>query len=71
MNYIRAILVIGFFCLFVACAIDLSMKRPNSAYFHTVKLDDGRVRVTCDNGGDATIEPGDQFGSIIVSCGTR
>lgn len=44
---------------------------PSSAYWHTVALDDGRVRVICDNNGDATVEPGASFSSIIVSCGTR
>ena len=40
-------------------------------YWHTEYLSDGRVRIVCDNKADATIEPTPQFGSIIVSCGTR
>ncbi len=49
----------------------LLLSAVSGQYWHAVRIDDGKVRVVCDNGGDATIEPTSQFGSIVVSCGTR
>lgn len=43
----------------------------NVQYWHTRRLTDGRVRVLCDNGGDATVRPDTQFGSLVIDCGTR
>jgi hypothetical protein len=41
-------------------------------YYRVERLGDGQLRVVCTNGGDATIRPEpDQFGSIVVDCGTR
>jgi hypothetical protein len=40
-------------------------------YYHMEYVTDGQVRVVCENGGDATVRPTEQFGSIIVDCGTR
>jgi hypothetical protein len=41
-------------------------------YYRIERLGDGQLRIVCTNGGDATIRPEpDQFGSIIVDCGTR
>jgi hypothetical protein len=42
-----------------------------SQYWHVSRISDGKVRIICTNGGDATIEPTAQEHSIIVSCGTR
>lgn len=49
----------------------LLLSAASGQYWHTARISDGKVRVVCDNRADATIEPTDQFGSIIVSCGTR
>ena len=34
------------------------------------QVDAGRVKVTCTNDGDATVEPSETFGQLVVSCGT-
>ena len=49
----------------------LLLSAASSQYWHVTRISDGKVRVICENGADATVEPTDQFGSIIVSCGTR
>ncbi len=33
------------------------------------QVDAGRVKVTCTNDGDATVEPTETFGQLVVSCG--
>jgi hypothetical protein len=40
-------------------------------YYRVERIADGQVRVICLNGGDATVRPTDQFGSLIVDCGTK
>jgi hypothetical protein len=42
---------------------------PDPTVYQIRKTDIGEARVTCLNGGDATIRPVDEFGQIIVSCG--
>jgi len=34
-------------------------------------LDVNRVKVQCMNDGDATVEPVQKFGELVVSCGVR
>jgi len=41
------------------------------AYWHVDYVTDGEARIVCDNKADATVIPGDQFGSLTVSCGTK
>jgi hypothetical protein len=48
----------------------ISISHQHGDYYHTERVNDGQVRVICDNGGDATVRPSD-FGSIVVDCGTR
>lgn len=49
----------------------LLLSAPSTQYWHVACISDGKVRVICDNGADATVEPTNQFGSIVISCGTR
>lgn len=72
----KLLLTLGVLTLLVLT--DLGNFRPvqsqpvvNVQYWHTRRLTDGRVRVLCDNGGDATVRPDDQFGSLVIDCGTR
>jgi hypothetical protein len=56
----------------IACengAFDAACPQPTQ-YWNAERLDDGKVKIVCSNGGDATVRPSD-FGSIIVDCGAR
>lgn len=48
-------------------------KEPASdaAYYRINRVSEGEVGVTCMNHGDPTIEPTQEFGYLVVSCGTR
>ena len=40
-------------------------------YAAASQVNAGRVKVTCTNGGDTTVEPSETFGQLVVSCGMR
>ena len=42
---------------------------PDAKVYQIRKTDLGEARITCLNGGDATIRPVGEYGQIIVSCG--
>lgn len=43
----------------------------NMPYYRVNSVSEGQVGVQCLNGGDATVQPQNELGYIVVSCGTK
>lgn len=60
----RIIVIVGLLLASLGCT-----KMPDARVYKLSRTPNGELYVHCLNGGDATIRPVEEFGSIVVSCG--
>jgi len=72
-NFWKWLMVVAIVVIVIVVALVWAGQLGAGQHVYAVasQVDAGRVKVTCTNDGDATVEPSEKFGELVVSCGTR